>query len=72
MTGVQTCALPICIVVEQVFNLPGLGRLLVSSIGSRDYPVVQAILVYIASVVVIMNGVVDVLYRYLDPRIRVE
>ncbi|MCX4268936.1 MAG: ABC transporter permease [Lachnospiraceae bacterium] len=60
------------IVVEQVFNLPGLGRLLVSSIGSRDYPVVQAILVYIASVVVIMNGIVDVLYRYLDPRIRVE
>lgn len=60
------------IVVEQVFNLPGLGRLLVSSIGSRDYPVVQAILVYIASIVVIMNGIVDVLYRYLDPRIRVE
>ncbi len=60
------------IVVEQVFNLPGLGRLLVSSIGSRDYPVVQAILVYIASVAVIMNGIVDVLYRYLDPRIRVE
>lgn len=60
------------IVVEQVFNLPGLGRLLVSSIGSRDYPVVQAIIVYIASVVVIMNGIVDVLYRYLDPRIRVE
>lgn len=60
------------IVVEQVFNLPGLGRLLVSSIGSRDYPVVQAILVYIASVVVIMNGIVDVLYRYFDPRIRVE
>lgn len=60
------------IVVEQVFNLPGLGRLLVSSIGSRDYPVVQAIIVYIASVVVIMNGIVDVLYRFLDPRIRVE
>lgn len=60
------------IVVEQVFNLPGLGRLLVSSIGSRDYPVVQAILVYIAFVVVMMNGMIDVLYRYLDPRIRVE
>lgn len=59
------------IVVEQVFNLPGLGRLLVSSIGSRDYPVVQAILIYIASVVVILNGIVDVLYRFLDPRIRV-
>jgi len=60
------------IVVEQVFNLPGLGRLLVASIGSRDYPVVQAILVYIASIVVILNGMVDVLYRFFDPRIRVE
>jgi len=60
------------IVVEQVFNLPGIGRLLVASIGSRDYPVVQAIIVYIASIVVIMNGIVDVLYRFLDPRIRVE
>lgn len=60
------------IVVEQVFNLPGLGRLLVASIGSRDYPVVQAILVYIAVVVVLINGIVDVLYHFADPRIRME
>lgn len=58
------------IVVEQVFNLPGVGRLLVSSIGYRDYPVVQAIIVYIASAVVIVNFIVDVIYRLADPRIR--
>lgn len=58
------------IVVEQVFNLPGLGRLLVSSIGNRDYPVVQAIIVYIASAVVIVNFIVDMIYRIADPRIR--
>ena len=60
------------IVVEQVFNLPGLGRLLVSSIGNRDYPVVQAIVLYIASLVIIMNFIVDVLYQYIDPRVRAE
>lgn len=58
------------IVVEQVFNLPGVGRLLVASIGNRDYPVVQAIIVYIASTVVIVNFIVDVIYRLVDPRIR--
>lgn len=57
------------IVVEQVFNLPGVGRLLVSSIGSRDYPVVQAIIVYIASTVVIVNFLVDVIYQLVDPRL---
>ena len=58
------------IVVEQVFNIPGVGRLLVSSIGYRDYPVVQAIIVYIASTVVIVNFIVDMVYRLVDPRIR--
>lgn len=58
------------IVVEQVFNIPGVGRLLVSSIGYMDYPVVQAIIVYIASTVVIVNFIVDMVYRLVDPRIR--
>lgn len=58
------------IVVEQVFNLPGIGRLLVASIGNRDYPVVQAVVVYIAAIVVSVNCMVDILYRYIDPRIR--
>ena len=59
------------IVVEQVFSVPGIGRLLVSSISNRDYPVVQALVLYITSVVVILNFVVDVLYELLDPRVRV-
>ncbi|MCD7738906.1 MAG: ABC transporter permease [Lachnospiraceae bacterium] len=58
------------IVVEQVFGLPGMGRLLVTSISSRDYPVVQAIVTYITSVVVIINFIVDILYQFVDPRVR--
>lgn len=60
------------IIVEQVFNLPGLGRLLVVSIASRDFPVVQVIVMYIAAVVLIMNFVVDLLYQYIDPRVQME
>ena len=58
------------IVVEQVFNIPGLGRILLTSISNRDYPVVEAVILLIALVVLIMNLVVDVLYRVVDPRLR--
>ncbi|HEY8421738.1 MAG TPA: ABC transporter permease [Thermoclostridium sp.] len=58
------------ILVEQVFNLPGLGRLLVSSIANRDYAVVQAIILYIVSVVIIINFLVDLIYQWIDPRVR--
>jgi len=58
------------IVVEQVFSVPGIGRLLVSSISARDYPVVQAIVVYITAIVVIMNFAVDVIYQLADPRVK--
>ena len=58
------------IVVEQVFNIPGLGRLLITSISNRDYPVVQAIVIYIAGTVVIMNTLADIMYQKLDPRVR--
>ena len=57
------------VVVEQVFNLPGLGRLLVSSIGTRDYTVVMSIVMYIAIVIVMVNLLVDIVYRLVDPRI---
>lgn len=57
------------IVVEQVFNIPGFGRLLITSISNRDYPVVQAIVLYIAAAVVIMNAIADILYQKLDPRL---
>lgn len=60
------------IIVEQVFALPGLGRLLLSSISNRDYPVVQCIVVIIAFVVVFMNYLADIVTQYIDPRVRLS
>ena len=60
------------IIVEQVFVLPGLGRLLLASISNRDYPVVQCIVVIIAFVVVFMNYLADIVTQYIDPRIRLD
>lgn len=58
------------IIVEQVFSVPGVGRLLITSISNRDYPVVQAIVLYITAVVVIINFIVDILYQFVDPRVK--
>ena len=58
------------IVVEQVFALPGLGRLLITSIGNRDFPVAQCIVVIIAFIVVFMNYLADIVTQYIDPRVR--
>ena len=60
------------VVTETVFNLPGVARYLVDAILWRDYPVVQNLVMFIALVVVAVNLVVDLLYGYLDPRIRYE
>lgn len=60
------------IVVEQVYSVPGIGRLLISSISTRDFPVVQAIIIYIVFIIIIVNFVVDMLYEILDPRIQKE
>lgn len=57
------------IVVEQVFGLPGIGRLLISSISTRDFPVVQILILYITFVVIFVYFLVDILYRVIDPRI---
>ncbi len=57
------------LVVETVFAWPGVGRLLIQAIGSRDFPVVQAGVLVISVVVVVLNIAVDLLYAYLDPRI---
>ena len=59
-----------CIVIEQVFTVPGIGRLLLASISNRDFPVAQAIVVILAFWVVFVNFIADVLYQYMDPRIR--
>ena len=58
------------IVVEQVFAIPGLGRMLVSSIANRDYPTVQAIVVILAFWVVLAGTVADILNQRIDPRLR--
>ncbi len=58
------------IVIEQVFALPGLGRLALSAIGNRDFPLVQGVVLLYAGTIVFVSFVVDVSYGWLDPRIR--
>ncbi|MDR7545385.1 MAG: ABC transporter permease [Armatimonadota bacterium] len=58
------------IVTETVFALPGVGRLVISSVLRRDYPVVQGILMFIATIYVMVNLLIDVIYVYLDPRVK--
>ena len=57
------------VVVETVFVLPGLGNLVVQSIGRRDYPVIEGVVLFVALVYVVVNLAVDLLYAVLDPRI---
>lgn len=59
------------IVIEQVFGIPGIGRLLIASVTSRDYPTVQTLVMYIAILILIVNFIVDILIQILDPRIRI-
>lgn len=71
VVGVQTGQLlGGVIIIEQVFNLPGIGRLAITSIEQRDYPVIQGVVLFVALSFVLINLLVDVLYAYLDPRIR--
>ena len=58
------------VVTESVFALPGLGRLTVDAIVRRDYPVIQGVLLLVSGVYVMINLVIDMLYVFLDPRIR--
>ena len=60
------------IVIEQVFSIPGISRILLTSISNRDYPVVEAIIMGIAIIVMVVNFLVDVIYRIVDPRIGLE
>jgi len=60
------------IIIENVFYLPGLGRLVFQAIGQRDLPVVREIVLFMAAAVVLVNFIVDLTYSSLDPRIRLE
>lgn len=82
--ALKNCAIPIVtvlgidlglllggtVIIETVFAWPGVGRLTVQSIHSRDFPVVQVSVFLLASIFVIVNLIVDIIYTYLDPRIQ--
>ena len=60
------------VLTETIFAIPGLGRLAITSVLARDYPVVQGVVMIAAGIFVLANLLVDILYAYLDPRIRYD
>ncbi len=71
IAGIQVAALlGGTVIVEQIFGLPGVGRYIYEAIANRDYPVVQSVVLVMATIFVIVSLVVDVLYAVLDPRLR--
>ncbi|MBQ5995440.1 MAG: ABC transporter permease [Clostridia bacterium] len=60
------------LIVEQIFAVPGIGRVFVSSITNRDYPMIMGTTIILATLIVVMNLVTDILYKIVDPRISFE
>ncbi len=60
------------VIMENIFNLPGLGRLLVDALQNRDYTMVSGVNLFFATGVVVLNLLIDLIYPYLDPRVRYE
>ena len=60
------------IITETIFGWPGIGRLLITAINTRDYPLVQGCILFISVTYVTMNLITDLTYGWLDPRIRFE
>ncbi len=60
------------VIMENLFNLPGLGRLLVNALNDRDYPMASGVNLFFATGVVGLNLLIDLIYPYLDPRVRYE
>ena len=60
------------VVFETIFGLPGMGRFLLDAMNQRDYPVVQGVILLVATIIVFVNLLVDMTYAYLDPRIRYQ
>jgi peptide/nickel transport system permease protein len=58
------------VVLESIFVLPGMGRYLLEALNNRDYPIVQSVVLIFATVIIVINLGVDLLYAWLDPRIR--
>ena len=59
------------VIIEQIFSIPGIGRLLVQSVLMRDIPLIQGLIFYTSTFVVLLNFIIDILYSLLDPRIQV-
>ena len=69
--GLQFCCVfGETVVSETIFLLPGMGRILIEAVQNRDFPLLQAAIVIIGMAIVTINLLVDLLYRWLDPRIR--
>ena len=60
------------VIMETLFNLPGLGRLMLDALKDRDYPMVQGTNLFFGAAVLAMNLLIDLLYALLDPRVRYE
>ena len=60
------------VIMENIFSLPGLGRLMLTALEDRDYPVVSGVNLFFATAVVLFNLLIDLLYSWLDPRVRYE
>lgn len=58
------------VITESVFNIPGIGRLVVDAISRRDYPIIQGVMIIFAAIYVLINLLIDISYSFLDPRIR--
>ena len=58
------------VITESVFNIPGIGRLVVDAISRRDYPIIQGVMIIFAGVYVLINLTIDIMYSFIDPRIR--
>jgi peptide/nickel transport system permease protein len=57
------------VITETVFNVPGIGRLVVDAVAKRDYPIIQGVILVFSSVYVVINLLVDLSYTLIDPRI---
>ena len=58
------------VVTESVFNIPGLGRLVLDAVLARDYPIIQGLILFFSLIYIFLNLLIDVSYSFLDPRIR--
>ncbi|NLA65381.1 MAG: ABC transporter permease, partial [Leucobacter sp.] len=73
MLGLQVAALIVgAVVIEQLFSLPGLGRMLVADVGNRDLIKVQSTLFVMTAVILVLGALIDVVHRVIDPRLRVD